>query len=481
MKHLMILVALLLISRMSFLTAQERSPYVPETDPLVVKKLAAWQDLKFGLMMTWGPYSQWGVVESWSICGEDEGWCQRNAPDYVRYKQDYEGLKKTFNPVQFDPARWARAAKDAGIRYVVAMSKHCDGFCMFDTRTTDYRITDPGTPFSVNPRANILKEILTSFRNEGMWAGIYYSKPDWHSEFYWWPYFPTPDRNVNYDVAKYPDRWSKFVGYTHTQIEELMTGYGPIDILWLDGGWVQPMTSEEITRSMTAPDYKFTHIQSQDIHMPELARMARSHQPGLIVVDRAVYGKYQNYLTPENVVPDTLLPYPWESCITATSSWSFTFKDTYKSSREIVHTLVDIVAKGGNLLLNIGPGPDGTWQQEAYDRLREVGAWMKVNGGAIYGTHPVASYRETNVRFTGAKNGVVYAIVLAGANEARPPATVRLSAIRPAVGTRISMLGTDARLEWKSSGNGIEITIPASVRAHPPCADAWVLQVSTGG
>src|SRR5512145_3015644 len=142
--------------------AQHRSPYVPESDPLVVKKLAAWQGLKFGLMMTWGPYSQWGVVESWSICAEDEPWCQRNATDYVRYKQDYEGLKKTFNPVQFDPARWARAAKDAGIRYVVGMAKHHDGFCMFDTRTTDYRVTDPGTPFSSHPKANILKEILTA-------------------------------------------------------------------------------------------------------------------------------------------------------------------------------------------------------------------------------------------------------------------------------------------------------------------------------
>ena len=478
MKRQAVLLFSFILITAAILRAQDRSPYVPETDPLVVKKLAAWQGLKFGLMMTWGPYSQWGVVESWSICAEDEPWCQRNAPDYVRYKQDYEGLKKTFNPVQFDPAKWARAAKDAGIRYVVGMAKHHDGFCMFDTRTTDYGVTDPGTPFSSHPKANILKEILTAFRAEGLWAGIYFSKPDWHSENYWWPYFPTPDRNVNYDIKKYPDRWKRFVGFTHTQIEELMTGYGPVDILWLDGGWVQPMTREEVLHYITAPDYKFSHIQSQDIYMPELARMARGHQPGLIVVDRAVHGKYQNYLTPENVVPDTLLPYPWESCITATTSWSYTFKDQYKSGRELIHMLVDIVAKGGNLLLNIGPGPDGTWQQEAYDRLAEVGAWMKVNSSAIYDTHPIAPYREGAVRLTQGKDGAVYAVMLAGKGETMPPETVRLSSLRPAAGARVSLLGSTATLAWKNTGKGCEITIPASVRTKAPCKEAWVVRIS---
>ena len=204
---------------------QESAAYVPETDTLVLKKLAGWQDLKLGLMMTWGPYSQWGVVESWSLCGEDEPWCRRKGEDYEKYRREYENLKSTFNPVRFDPARWAKEARQAGIRYVVAMAKHHDGFCMFDTKTTDYSVTDSGTPFSSNPRANVLKEILDAFRSQGFWTGIYFSKPDWHSEYYWWRYYPTPDRNVNYDIRKHPDRWRKFVYYTHAQIGELMTGY----------------------------------------------------------------------------------------------------------------------------------------------------------------------------------------------------------------------------------------------------------------
>ncbi len=459
--------------------AQDAQTYVPDTDPLVLKKLEQWQDLKFGLMLTWGPYSQWGVVESWSICGEDEPWCQRKeGSSYAQYKKDYEGLSKTFNPAGFDPKKWAKAAREAGIKYVLGMSKHCDGFCMFDTRTTDYRITHPSTLFSSDPRANVLKEILEAFRKEGIWPGIYYSKPDWHSEYYWWSYFPTPDRNVNYDIKKYPDRWQKFVDFTHTQIEELMTGYGHIDILWLDGGWVQPMNRDEILKYITSPDYKFSHLQSQDINMPEMVRKARGHRPGLIVVDRAVQGKYQNYMTPENFVPEKMQMYPWESCITATNSWSFTFNDRYKSSRELIRILVDIVSKGGNLLLNIGPGPDGTWASDAYERLREMGEWLKVNGEAIYGTRAIAPYRDGKVCLTSKKDGSVYAIYLSQDEGSGPPPKIWLNRVKPAPGATLSMLGVQEPLKWEAVGDGFVAEIPASVQKKAPCEYAWTIKIS---
>ncbi len=152
--------------------------------------------------MHWGPYSQWGIVESWSICAEDEGWCRRNNENYVEYKKDYETLQNTFNPVGFDPEKWAKAAANAGMKYVVFTTKHHDGFCMFDTKYTDYKITEPKHLFSTNPKANVTKEIFDAFREEGMWAGAYFSKPDWHNENYWWPNFATPDRNVNYSIMK---------------------------------------------------------------------------------------------------------------------------------------------------------------------------------------------------------------------------------------------------------------------------------------
>src|SRR5262245_16406940 len=260
-------------------TAGRQSPgplYVPDPDPLVRQKVEAWQDLKLGLLMHWGTYSQWGIVESWSLCAEDEPWCKRSMDDYTAYKAAYEKLQTTFNPVKFDPERWAKAAKDAGMRYVVFTTKHHDGFTMFDTTLSDYKITSPKTRFSSNARADVTKAIFDAFRGQGFWVGAYFSKPDWHSPDYWWPNFATPDRNPNYDIKKYPERWARFVAFTHAQIDELMSRYGRVDILWLDGGWVRPLTDAQIKAAINAPDYKFAHVQSQDIDMPRLVAEARA-------------------------------------------------------------------------------------------------------------------------------------------------------------------------------------------------------------
>jgi alpha-L-fucosidase len=293
-----------------------------------------------------------------------------------------------------------------------------------------------------------------------LWAGAYFSKPDWHSEYYWWPYFATPDRNVNYDIEKYSERWDKFVEFTHNQILELMSDYGKVDILWLDGGWVNEKN------------------RNQDVHMGELVNKAREKQPGLIVVDRAVSGPHQNYLTPENRVPDTMLPYPWESCIIMGGGWSYSFDPKFKSSRELVHMLVDIVSKGGNLLLNIGPSPEGTWYDEAYARLEELGEWMAVNGEAIYNSRPVAPYKEGKVCLTRQKDGTIYAVYLGGDNEQSPPSKISLSSIAPARDADISMLGVDGTLEWEQVGEGFVVEIPNSVRKNPPCRFAWTLKIS---
>jgi len=451
--------------------------YYPETDPLVLQQLEKWQSVKFGLLMHWGPYSQWGIVESWSICAEDEPWCRRKTPDYAEYKKQYEDLKTTFNPVRFDPEKWAQAAADAGMRYVVFTTKHHDGFCMFDTKQTDYRITDPACPFSSNPRANVTKEIFSAFRKQGFLIGAYFSKPDWHNENYWWPNFATPDRNVNYDIPKYPERWKRFVDFTHNQILELMTDYGRIDILWLDGGWVRVKTEEEVREAMWNARYA-TRPQSQDINMPELVRKARAKQPGLIVVDRAVEGPYQNYLTPENQIPGKLLPYPWESCMIMGGGWSYSFNARYKSTRDLVHMLVDIVAKGGNLLLNIAPSPEGTWDEAAYARLKEIGAWMRINGEAIYNTRPLAPYRQGAACFTQSRDGAAYAIYLAGEKETSVPSRITIASVIPAKSARISLLGAEGDLSWEISGGRLTVLIPESIRKNPPCEHAWALKIS---
>lgn len=451
--------------------------YYPETDSLVLNKLAKWHDIKFGLLMHWGTYSQWGVVESWSICSEDEGWEVRRDSNYTDYKRKYEDLIKTFDPVKFNPEKWAQAAKDAGMRYVVFTTKHHDGFCMFDTKTTDYKITGPDCPFHTDPRANVAKEIFDAFRKDGFMIGAYFSKPDWHSPYYWWPNFATPDRNPNYSIKRHPERWQQFVKYTQTQIDELMTNYGGVDILWLDGGWVRKKTEQDILYRILDADYP-VFPQSQDIDMPLIVRNAREKQPGLIVVDRAVPGPYQDYLTPENTVPDKPLPYPWETCMPMATSWSYAPHDKYKSTRELIGLLVNIVSKGGNFLVNIGPSPEGDWSNDAYDRLREIGAWMKVNSEAIYDTHPVAPYKEGNVRLTQLDDGTMYAIYLADEDQKNPPQKIWMSGIWPASDARLIMLGSNEQLKWQRVGNGFEADIPKEFQEHPPCQNAWVLKIS---
>ena len=447
------------------LVAQDHDErYVPETDPLVLQKLEEWKDMKFGLLMHWGPYSQWGIVESWSICAEDEGWCRRKNPDYTEYRKQYEALKLSFNPIAFNPDKWAAAARNAGMKYVIFTTKHHDGFSMFDTKLTDYKITDPECPFSVNPRANVTREIFRAFREQGLWTGAYFSKPDWHSEYYWWPNFATPDRNVNYSIPDYPERWEKFVDFTHGQIMELLGGdYGRVDILWLDGGWVKKMGDEEVRNYRLAQGNKYSRVQSQDIRMDELVAKAREKQPGLIVVDRAVYGKNQNYLTPENRVPEKSLPYPWESCIIAGGGWSWVPEAKYMSGRDAVQLLVDIVIKGGNLLLNIAPGPRGQWHDGAYKLLGEIGSWMKVNSEAIYGTRALAPYKEGNVAISRKGDHTIYIYCFLN-EEKEIPDQFNMKTWSLPSGSRVKVLGFSNAVKWQKSGGGFTVNIPDNVR-----------------
>ncbi|PIA80247.1 alpha-L-fucosidase [Gaetbulibacter sp. 4G1] len=483
------LVLALLISTFSFSQAiYEDERYVPETDPLVLEKLDEWQGLKFGLLMHWGTYSQWGIVESWSLSPEEYGWCERkkgsNPDNYFLYKKEYEGLQKTFNPVKFDPDKWANAAKNAGMKYVVFTTKHHDGFSMFDSKYTDYKITSPNTPFSSHPKANIAKEIFNSFRNEGLWAGAYFSKPDWNVKSYWDPYFPPKDRNVNYSPVENPEKWNEYVEFTHNQIMELMTDYGKMDILWLDGGWVAKTPKAEITEwykhtiDNAEEGYLKHRIINQDIKMDELVVKARQKQPGLIVVDRAVHGKNQNYLTPENRVPEKTLPYPWESCIISGGGWSYTPNAKYMSGREGIHMLVDVVAKGGNLLLNIAPSPEGEWQQGAYNLLKEYGDWMKINSSAIYNTKPLAPYKEKNICFTQDKEGNVFALYLANEKETKMPSEIVVNSISPKKGSKIKLLGSSVNLKWKPLKSGFKVSIPKALQNKPPCDNAWVFKIS---
>ena len=436
-------------------------------DELINRKLEWFQDQKFGLFVHWGVYSQWGCIESWPLVEVDKwarpdglkAWEERGR-DMARFKRDYWALNTTFNPVQWDPKQWSDAAKYAGMKYFVFTTKHHDGFSMWDTRWTDFRITGPQTPYHTQPQSDVVRRAFDTFRKEGFGIGAYFSKADWHHPDYWSPDAPAPTRNPNYDPQANPEKWNRFVNFVHGQIGELVSGYGPLDILWLDAGQVRPP--------------------KQDIRMDELAAIARRKQKDLLIVDRTVGGKYENYRTPEQEVPDKPLPYVWESCITMGDQWSYKPDDNYKSTHHLIHLLVDIVAKGGNLLLNVGPDAQGQFPPRALQRLHEIGDWMQVNAEAIHGTRPIAPYKEGKVALT-RKGSAIYAIYLADEGEDALPAQVQLTSVQPKPGSVVRLLGSPQALRWRSDAGKLTIAVPELLQKAPPGHHAFAFKIEMRG
>ena len=304
--------------------------------------------------------------------------------------------------------------------------------------------------------------------------GAYFSKPDWHSENFWWPKYATPDRNTNYDIRKFPWRWNKFKEFTYNQIGELMHDYGSMDILWLDGGWVRPLeTVNDEVRSWGAAIPAW----SQDIDMPRIADMARTAQPGLLIVDRTVHGPYENYQTPEQRIPEKQLDHPWESCLTLANNWGYVPNDQFKSSAKIIHTLIEVVAKGGSLLLGVGPKPDGTFPDSATERLEEIGTWMKVNGSALYGTRTTPYCNEKNIWFTRSKTGDTnYALVCL--EKGTPiPGTLQWTTNLPLKGSKMKWLQTGETVKWVIAHGVVNVLLPKSLykskKAYPALTFAF--------
>ena len=419
---------------------EQSDGYEWPTDELVVKNLHEWQDLKFGVLLHWGVYAVPGIVESWSIC--DEAWITRDTTrTYQQYLDWYWGLADQFRPALFDPAQWAAACSDAGMRYMIFTTKHHDGFCMYDSHETDYTIARHA--FKDDPRCDVLRHVFDAYREQGFTIGAYFSKPDWHSQFYWWDVYSKKGRNVNYPIEQFPQRWQQFKQYTHRQMKEILSRYGQVDILWLDGGWVCPEN------------------RGQDIDMPAVARMARSLQPGIIIVDRTIRGPYENYQTPERAVPDRQLDYPWESCIPLTDDWGYTPKARYKPAAQVLGTLIEIVAKGGNLVLGVGPTPQGLINQEATARLHEIGQWLRQNGRAIYGTTITPHYHEGNIWFTASKDGKTKFAIYRLVDGEVLPLQLSWSVNLPTRSVRLVSSGK--KLKYKVEGNRVTVQLPKAL------------------
>ena len=414
--------------------------YVWPTDPQVLTKLKHWQDQKFGVLMHWGLYSVPGIVESWSICSED--WIVRERkPTYEEDKAWYWSQKDSLNPVNFDPSKWADVMKKAGMKYMIFTIKHHDGFCMFDTKYTDFSIAHG--PFGKNPRHNIAKEVFNAYRNKGFMIGCYFSKPDWHCKWFWNPYYATPNRRINYKKQQHPDWWQNYRKFTQNQLNELTTDYGNIDILWLDGGWI---TGEEIGLDTILVD-------------------ARKRNPGMISVDRTIRGKNENYQTPEQGIPAKQLDIPWESCITLSHAWGWTPNAKFKSPNKVIGILSEIVAKGGCLALGVGPKADGTLQPEVVNTLLKIGSWLNKNGQAIYSTVNAAHYNDGKVWFTADKNGKTLYAIYALEDGEKTPKTITWTENKPK--GKLVLLQNGKSVKYTVKGNQVTVTLPSGLKNEP--------------
>ena len=300
--------------------------------------LRNWQSLRFGLFVHWGPVSLKGTEIGWSRGGERRGYGKPGTEIPVEV---YDNLYKTFNPILFNAFEWVKIAQSAGMKYLVFTSRHHDGFSMFDTQASEYKITNPESPF----RRDVVAELADACHRKHLRFGLYYSQPNWQ----------------NADAFT-PDRHDRYLDFLKTQVRELTTNYGHLDILWFDG------------LGKTAVDYDAV----------QLNRIARENQPHLLINNRN--GLPEDFDTPEQEIGKFQRDRPWESCITICRQWAWKPDDQLKSLAECIQTLIYCAGGDGNLLLNVGPMPDGRIEPRQVTRLKEIGDWLKKYGEGIYGT-----------------------------------------------------------------------------------------------
>jgi len=437
------------------------SDYLNEPQDAFDARMEWFRDARFGMFIHWGPYAvPAGVYNGEPIRGIGE-WIMNSAQIPV---SEYEAFAAGFNPAQFDAEEWVRIAKNAGMKYIIITSKHHDGFGLWDSEVSEYDIMDT-SPFG----RDILGELADAARRQGIRLGFYHSIMDWHHPDAQAPHFPT----YNTRERSNPN-FPRFVEeYLKPQVRELVENYDPA-VLWFDGEWIPEWTHE-----MGLDMYGLVRSMKPEILINNRVDKGRQGMQGMTRTDQQYAGDFG---TPEQEILEGTSTLDWESCMTMNDTWGLKSTDeNWKSAEMLVHNLVDIAAKGGNYLLNVGPTAEGLIPSASVERLAEMGDWMEVNGEAIYGNRLWAFYEDGDaIRYTHAGD-YVYAISLGW-----PGRQLVLHHVEPDAGSEIHMLGYGEPLEWSfDDGTGdanaaLTITLPEALQADSerPCKHAYAFRIS---
>lgn len=409
-----------------------------------VAALEAWQDMRFGMFVHWGPVA---------LKGTEIGWSRGHEVPIGTY----DSLYMKFNPVNFDANEWISIAKEAGMKYFVITSKHHDGFSLYDSEFTDYDIMN--TPI----KRDLMKEMQLACEDQGILFGTYHSILDWYHPHYTTRYGGDPRPVEDSDMEIYKQ-------FLFDQVGELITKYNT-NLIWFDGQWEASWTHE-----MGMELYQYCRDLKDDLLINN--RVDKGFK-GMAGMTDSIAKYAGDYGTPEQRIGGFNNDYPWESCITICKQWAWKPDDKLKTTEECIHTLIKTIGGDGNLLLNVGPMPDGRIEPRQVEVLKEIGSWLKVNGEAVYGTRG-GPYMPSDELACTYKGKTFYLHVMGEGKEIVVPALdgvkVRKVRVFSDVGSdAISDAKSDAKVTHSVDGNMWIFTFSGDL----PSSIANVIEVKT--
>lgn len=426
-------------------------PNAPTNQASKDARMKWWREARFGMFIHWGLYS---ILEGeWNGNKNHAEWIRETAHIPIA---EYEKLLGRFNPVKFDADAWAKMAKDAGMKYLVITSKHHDGFNLFDSPFTEWDVMS--TPF----KRDIMKELSEACKRQGIRFAMYHSIMDWHHPDYLpkrsWEGSTWRASTVNPVGDAFQPNFDRFVTYLRNEVAHIIKNYHP-GILWFDGEWESTWTHE-----YGKPLYDLCLATDPNIIVNNRVDVSRGGMEGMSQDTKSA----GDYGTPEQTIPANGIPgMDWETCMTMNGNWGYNAADkNFKSTKQMIHMLVDIASKGGNYLMNIGPKPDGTFPEESVQRLKEIGMWMRDNGESIYGTGASVFKKLTWGRCTTKKKGANTMLYLSVFDW---PKGGKL--VVPGIGNQVvtaRRLGTRSKLATRRAGSDIAIDVGAEPVSECP-------------